>query len=142
MIIFNDEYIEKVKVGIMIITAKNFDLRLMLLCSFQSRINGPKSLWLISQFSRNDDDLEKNHALSNKNGVVGIPGIMIPIKPKQTNRDPKPMNKYFLINFLAYLNQSVDISISKIPFSWFEYNYQRVSDINRYQHSQVCRIHW
>ena len=44
MIIFNDEYIEKAKVGIIIITATIFDLRLMLLCSFQSRINGPKSL--------------------------------------------------------------------------------------------------
>ena len=108
MVIFNDEYIEKAKVGIIIITATIFDLRLMLLCSFQSRINGPKSLWLINQFSRNDDDFEKNHALSNKNGVVGIPCIMIPINPSQTNRDPKPMNKYFLINFLVYLNQSVN----------------------------------
>lgn len=98
MIIFNDEYIEKAKVGIIIITAIIFDLRLMLLYLFQSRINGPKILWLISQFSRNDDDLEKNHALSNKNGVVGIPGIMIPINPKPINKKPRPMKKYFFIN--------------------------------------------
>ncbi len=32
-----------------------------------------------------------------------MPGITIPINPKKTNKDPKPMNKYFLINFLAYL---------------------------------------
>ena len=44
MVIFDDEYIEKEKVGIIIITATIFDLRLMLLCSFQSRINRPKSL--------------------------------------------------------------------------------------------------
>ena len=118
MVIFDDEYIEKEKVGIITITATIFDLRLMLLCSFQSRINRPKSLWLINQFSRNGDDLEKNHALSNKNTVVGIPGIMIPINPKQTKKDPKPMNKYFLINFLAYLNQSVNINRKYLLFNY------------------------
>ena len=91
---------EKAKVGIITNTAIIFDLRFILLCSFQSLINGPKILWLINQLSRNVDDLEKNQALSNKNGVVGIPGIIIPKNPKLTNSRPRPINKYFFINFL------------------------------------------
>ena len=53
------------------------------------KIRVPNVVWLFKHFSSFSDDLEKNHAASKINGVVGIPGKKIPRNANPTNMKPK-----------------------------------------------------
>ena len=84
-------------VMITVIIAYIFEFLLIPLYSFQFIISGPKILWASNHFSNFEDDFENNQAANKINGVVGIPGIIIPIKPNPTNINPNDIYKYFLI---------------------------------------------
>ena len=93
----NAKIIVIINVGIIIITEYNLEFLLIALLSCQLLIIGPNVLWLISQLSNFLDDVEKNQADNNISGVVGIPGKIIPINPKPTQRKPRLIYKYFFI---------------------------------------------
>lgn len=80
-----------------VIIAYIFEFLLIPLYSFQFIISGPKILCLSSQFSNLGDDFENSQAANKINGVVGIPGIIIPIEPNPTKINPKEIYKYFFI---------------------------------------------
>lgn len=70
------------------------------LFSIKSRIYGPNTGWFISQ-PYNLGELFRNKADDSKrNGVVGSTGRKIPMIPRESDKSPNTISKYFISNIL------------------------------------------
>ena len=79
----------RINVGIIMLTAKNFELLLIAPYNFQLVSKGPKSLWLSNHNSNFLEDFEKNQPAIIIKIVVGSPGINTPKKPNPTKMKPR-----------------------------------------------------